>query len=296
MRAGARDFAYLDAQDADVARAVREAAVALVPSSAPARGKVITVFGCKGGSGATTIALNLAGSLLHADGENSKSVVVLDLDLEMGDVLISLDLSSGYNFHDVLANMHRLDSELLKSSLAVHKSGLCVLSQTDQLEEAPELTAEDLAKIMGFLKQHFDFVVIDGLRDFRDLALTALDRSDAIVCTMTQDVPALKNANRCLQIFKRLGYPDDKVHLLINRYRAAGQLSNDAVADALSRRVSGTVANDFPAVIKCVNEGKLLRDVDPNSKVTKDIEELVGLFHEAAQAKKRGLFSRWGKR
>jgi pilus assembly protein CpaE len=298
MRAGARDIAFLDATDSDVARSVRElsAATAATAATRPSRGKVITVFGCKGGSGATTIALNLAGALLHADGDASKSVVVLDLDLEMGDVLVSLDLGSGYNYHDVVANMHRLDSDLLRTSLAAHKSGLYVLSQTDQLEDAPELVAEDLGKVIGFLKQHFDFVVIDGPRDFHDLALCALDRSDFIVCTMTQDVPALKNANRCLQIFHRLGYADQKVRLVINRYRGSGQLGIDAVSDALGRKVDGTVANDFPAVIKALNEGKLLRDVDPNSKVAKDVGALVGLVHQAAPAKKRGLFSRWGKR
>jgi pilus assembly protein CpaE len=156
--------------------------------------------------------------------------------------------------------------------------------------------ADDLGKIIDFLKQHFDFIVIDGPRDFRDLALSALDRSDYIVCTMTQDVPALKNANRCLQIFRRLGYPEEKVRLVINRYRGSGQLGTEAVADALGRKVDGIVANDFPAVIKAVNEGKLLLDVDPSSKVAKDVGALVGLVHQVAPAKKRGLFSRWGKR
>src|SRR5207302_1918873 len=114
MRAGARDFAFIDPIEADVARAVREVSVVSAEAAPSGRGKVITIFGCKGGSGATTIALNLAGALMDADGPATRSVVVLDLVLEMGDVLISLDLSSGYNFHDVLANMHRLDVELLR--------------------------------------------------------------------------------------------------------------------------------------------------------------------------------------
>jgi pilus assembly protein CpaE len=296
MRAGARDFAYLDDEDADVARAVRELVAVKSTSVAPAKqGKVIAMFGCKGGSGATTIAINLAGSLMNADSDAPSRVAVIDLDLELGDVLVFLDMSSRYNFNDVLSNMHRLDADLLHSSLAGHKSGLRVLSQADQLEEASELTPPDFIKLITFLKQHYDFVVIDGLHDFREISLAALDRSDFIVCTMTQDIPALKNANRCLKIFRRLGYSDDKTRLVLNRYRNSGQLTTNAISDALARKIDGVVANDFPAVIKAINEGRLLFEKDPGSKVAKDIAELVKLFHDVTPVKKRGLFARWGK-
>jgi pilus assembly protein CpaE len=296
MRAGARDFAYLDSEEADVARAVRELVAVKTASIAPAKqGKVIALFGCKGGSGATTIAINLAGSLMNANPDERSRVAVIDLDLELGDVLVFLDMSSRYNFHDVLSNMHRLDAELLHSELASHKSGLRVLSQADQLEEASELTPPDFVKLITFVKQHFDFVVIDGLRDFRELSLAALDRSDFILCTMTQDIPALKNANRCLKIFRRLGYSDDKTLLVLNRYRNGGQLTINAISDALGRKIDGVVANDFPTVIKAVNEGRLMLEKDATSKVSKDIAALVKLVHEVTPVKKRGLFARWGK-
>jgi pilus assembly protein CpaE len=296
MRAGARDFAYLDADGSDLARAVRALVATKPTSGAPTKqGKVIALFGCKGGSGATTIAINLAGALMSANGEDPARVVVLDLNLELGDVLVFLDLSSRYNFHDLLANMHRLDADLLQHSLATHKSGLRVLSQTDQLEEAPDLGPQDFGKLITFLKQHFDFIVIDGLDDFRELSLAALDRADFIACTMTQDIPALKNANRCLKIFKRLGYADDRTRLILNRYRNTGALTTHAISDALGRKIDGVVSNDFPSVIKAVNEGRLLHEKDPGSKVAKDIADLVKLFHEVTPAKKRGLFARWGK-
>jgi pilus assembly protein CpaE len=295
MRAGARDIAYLDAEGADLARAVRSLTAAKPASIAPKQGKVIALFGCKGGSGATTIAINLAGSLMSANGEEPARVLVLDLNLELGDVLVFLDLNSRYNFHDLLANMHRLDADLLQQSLAAHKSGLRVLSQADQLEDAPDLGPPEFITLITFLKQHFDFIVIDGLDDFRELSLAALDRADFIACTMTQDIPALKNANRCLKIFKRLGYADDKTRLILNRYRNSGQLTTNAISDALGRKIDGVVSNDFPSAIKAVNEGRLLLEKDPNSKVAKDIAELVKLFHDVTPVKKRGLFARWGK-
>ena len=213
----------------------------------------------------------------------------------IGDVLVFLDVSARYSYHELLANAHRLDSELLHRSLTQHSSGVHVMSQTDYLEEGRELSSEDAAKVVAFLRRHFDFVVIDGLRDFRDISLVALDKSDTILLTMTQDIPALKNANRCLRIFKRLGYSDDRVRLVLNRYRRVGQLTPDSIGDALGRKVSITIANDFPIAIKSVNEGKLLVNSVPSSAIAKDIVSLVSLFRTAAAPKRKSLFGRWGK-
>lgn len=299
MRAGARDFAYLDDTSNDVRRAILDLGVTLAESAGGGggrRGKIITVFSAKGGSGATIVASNLAGALRKqaVNGEESR-VVLLDFNLEMGDVLVFLDMASRYSFHDLLTNMHRLDADLLYGSLAAHSSGLRVVSQTDHIEEGRDLSADDAARILAFLRQHFDFIVIDGVRDFRELALLALDKADTILLVMTQDIPALKNANRCLRIFKRLGYTDDRVKLVLNRYRRVGQLTPDSIGDALGRKVSITIANDFPEVIRSVNEGKLLVDAAPSSSVAKDIVDLASMIHAPAAPKKKGLFALWGR-
>lgn len=299
MRAGARDFAYLDDASNDVRRAILDLGVSLSESGGGGpggrRGKVITVFSAKGGSGATIVASNLAGALRKQFGDEEARVVLLDFNLEMGDVTVFLDMTSRYSFHELLANMHRLDADLLYGSLATHTSGLRVISQTDHLEDGRDLSSDDAARILAFLRVHFDFIVIDGVRDFRELALLALDKADTILLVMTQDIPALKNANRCLRIFKRLGYSDDRVKLVLNRYRRVGQLTPDSIGDALGRKVAITIANDFPEVIRSVNEGKLLVDAAPSSSVSKDIVELAALVHAPAAPKKRGLFALWGR-
>ncbi len=296
MRSGVRDFAFLDEQGADLRRALCSLERMPVKASGAERGKIIAVFSAKGGSGATTIASNLAGALLTAGlpkGDAKRRVALLDFDLEMGDVLVFLDLESSYSYVELLNNMHRLDPELLYRSLALHSSGLSVISQTDQLEEAREVTSAEMGKVLEFLRRHFDFIVIDGMRDFREIALKALDSADSIVLTMTQDIPALKNADRCLRIFKRLGYPDSKIRLVVNRVRMSSHLSPDAIADALGRSVHGTVANDFPAVIKVINQGQLLVDSAPSSRVARDLWGLVPLFYQGARSRSAG-FSRSG--
>ena len=98
-----------------------------------------------------------------------------------------------------------------------------------------------------------------------------------------------------LRIFQRLGYTDDRVKLVLNRYRRVGQLTPDSIGDALGRQVSITIANDFPEVIRSVNEGKLLVDAAPSSSVSKDIVDLAGLIHAPAAPKKKGIFALWGR-
>jgi pilus assembly protein CpaE len=299
MRSGVRDYAFLEEEDnGDIRRAIEGLAPMQLSEIQSERCKVIAVFSAKGGSGATTIASNLAGALLTCGtipGEKKRKVALLDFDLEMGDTLVFLDIESRFSYPELIKNKHRLDSELLYRSLTSHSSGLSVLSQTDRLENAADIGAADMTEVIAFLRQHFDFIVIDGLRDFREISLVALDNAETIILAMTQDIPALKNADRCLRVFRRLGYPDKKIKLILNRYRNSSHLDPDSIADALGKRVDGTVGNDFPTVIKAINQGQLLVDNAPGSRVAKDLTALVDLFFEAAAEKKRKRFSLWGR-
>jgi pilus assembly protein CpaE len=293
MRSGAKDYAYLEDDGVDVRRVLLN--LSLTPQeeveTTQRRGLVVVVFSCKGGSGATTIAANLAGALVPDGQDRRGQVVLLDMDMQMGDVLAFLDLSSRYTWRDLSNNLHRLDEDLLFQSLTVHPHGLNIVAQSDVLEEAEDLDPKSVGKVISFLRRHFEFIVIDGLRNFSELSLIALDMADKILLTMTQDIPALKNANRCIAIFKQLGYDKEKVKLILNRFHKRGDLDADAVEDALGMPVEGTVANDFPTVIKAVNEGSLLVRVAPRGRVTRDIRALVPIIR-GERAARRGLFGR----
>lgn len=289
MRSGARDFAYLEGDDHDVRRAVT--ALPATPVAAQQRqGSVVAVFGCKGGSGATTIATNLAGALLADD--HQRRVVILDLDAQLGDVLVFLDLASRYSWTDLLRNLPRLDDELVHRSLTAHASGLRVVAQGAELEDADRLDAAAVTQTIAFLRQHYDYVIVDGLRDFSETSLAALDAADRIALTMTQDVPALKNASRCIGVFRRLGYRADKLKLIINRYHKRDKLDLDTISDALGAAVDATVANDYPVVIRAINEGVLLVDSAPHATVTEDVRALLPALELAPRVAKRRWFGR----
>jgi pilus assembly protein CpaE len=291
MRSGARDFAYLEGEEADVRRAVSALAVGV--AAAPSRrGTVVAVFGCKGGTGATTIATNLAGALLGG-GADTHKVALVDLDTQMGDVLVFLDLTARTSWGELLKHLPRLDDELLHRTLTAHGSGLRVLAQAASPEEAEQISPAGIARTIELLRKHYDFVVIDGIRDFGEAALVALDAADRVVLTMTQDVPSLKNAARALGVLRRLGYHADKLKLVVNRYARKARLDLDAIADALGIKVDATVDNDFPTVLRAIDDGVLVEVAAPRSDVAGDLRGLVpALGLGPAAPRKRGWFRR----
>jgi len=296
MRAGARDFAYVDEEGMDVRRVLLEHSLH-VQQTIPTThlGKLIVLFSCKGGSGCTTIATNLAGALLPEGRPPAGEVALLDLDFQMGDVLAFLDLASRYTWQDVVRNQHRLDEDLLHKSLTIHPRGLHVVAQSDALEDADDLSPKAVGSAIALLRRHFDFCVVDGVRDFSELSLLALDLADLILLTVTQDVPALKNASRCLKVFRQLGYDQQKVQLVLNRYQRRSELQPDTIGDALNLPVAATVANDFPTVVRAINEGALLIDTAPRAAVTRDILQLTALVRGEQVPRKRGLFRLRGR-
>src|SRR5262249_30968737 len=186
MRAGVRAF-VVPSEPGALAQVVSDLTHKL--GTDVAGGRILTLFSAKGGLGATMLATNLAGALT----DGGKRVVLVDLDLQLGDVLVFLDAASRYTIADVLHNLRRLDRDLLTSSLQRHASGLFLLAQSDHLEDADKVTAAQIPTLLKFLARHFDFVVCDGLRAFDELALATLDASDKVVLVVTQDVPSIKN-------------------------------------------------------------------------------------------------------
>jgi pilus assembly protein CpaE len=268
MRAGAREF-VLESDHEELRLAVRTHAK--VTFGTGELGQVITVFGAKGGVGATAIATNLAGAMQR----RSLRVCLVDLDLYLGDVLAFLDIPGSYSITDVLANMSRLDRELLATSVTKHRSGVSVLAQSSKVEEAEQIKGPDVTALLEFLRRNYDFVIVDGVRGFDELSLAALDGSQHVFMTLTQDVPAVRNGQRCLELFGRLQYDQGRIKLLLNRYTKASKITIDVVGETLGQPLTHTISNDFLLLIDAINRGVLLTEVAPRARITQDIEGLI---------------------
>ncbi|HEX9051329.1 MAG TPA: P-loop NTPase [Anaeromyxobacter sp.] len=284
LRAGAHEYVVVG--DAD---GLRRALGARNHAAAEARGTVTAVLGAKGGLGATTVAANLAGTL-QASGART---CILDLDPALGAVCAVLDVAPAYTIADLVANQHRLDRDLLDRSLPHHRSGIAVVAPGDDVEAAERVDGGSVPGLLAFLRRHFDAVVVDGLRGFDDRSLAALDAADRVLLLVTQEVPAVRNAQRCLELFRKLGYADAKVHVVLNRFQRGAAIGREIVEETLEAAVATTLANDFAAVSRAVGKGALLVEEAPRAQVTRDVAALAPLAGLApADARPRSLLAR----
>ena len=186
-------------------------------------------------------------------------VVLVDLDLHLGDVLSFLDVAGTYSITDVLANMNRLDRDLLATSVTKHRSGISVLAQSSKVEEAEQIKAQDVSALLEFLRRNYDFVIVDGVRGFDELSLAALDGSQHVFLALTQDVPAVRNGQRCLELFGRLQYDQQRIKILLNRYQKASKITVEVVSETLGQPLTHTISNDFILLIDAINRGRVAR-------------------------------------
>ncbi len=269
MRAGAKEY-LVTGEAEELERKVQQF---LETSGAIRLGHITTVFPTKGGMGGTTLATNLAGAL----NRQARRVCLADLD-EMGDASSFLDVKCTYSLADVAVNTRRLDRDLLDSSVPRHGSGIWVLSQSDKVGDGARLDAAGLSGVLRFLRPQYDEVVIDGTRDFGDVALAVLDISDRILLVVTQEVPAVRNAQRCAELFQRLGYEHKRIMLVVNRYQKTSTITRGVIEETVGLPIAAVVGNDFHSVTQAVNRGVLVSEAAPHSVVVKDVEALASLI------------------
>jgi pilus assembly protein CpaE len=283
MRAGACEFAILD-EGPELVR-ILQGLLTRATAEEPG-GTIVSVFPAKGGVGATTLATNLAGALCGAD----KRVLLVDLDRHLGDVMVALDVTPGCCIADIVTNLRRLDRELLLASLAQHPSGAYVVAQADPLVGGEAVSTSHVGAVLRFLAKHFDYVVCDGMHGFEELSVAVLDASHRVELVLTQDVVALNNAKRCLEIFHRLHYEETKLSLVVNRFHKRNAIDLVSISENLGLSVHSALAEDHSAALTALNRGVLLKEAAPRSQLTVDIDQLAAIIAGTPQAKRRGGF------
>lgn len=288
MRAGYREYVVLP-EDADLLRqAIHEATFRDGPDED--NGEVIALWGSKGGVGTTFLAVNLGSELSPV-----QRTCVVDLDFSMGDVAAMLDMQPTQTMLDVLRNVHRLDERMLAGSVAVHASKLHVLAQPTDLEQREEVRGDMVMKVLTAVARSYQYVLVDCGSRLDEATLTAVTVADRILLIATPDVPAIRNTWRRLQLIERLGIERDRVHLVLNRVdRKTPEIPFSEIETNLNRKVDASVSEDR-AVVRSVNHGKLLRDVDRKTPVAKELEAMIGLVTDgevAQPSKADGFMSR----
>jgi pilus assembly protein CpaE len=234
---------------------------------------VVTVFSNKGGVGVSTIATNLALSLRR---QTRREVALADLDYQSGDVASILGLATARSIGDLIGK-DRFDSAVVQGVMAKHASGVMVLPQPEQIDQADGLTAHQAGSILETLGSTYEIVVVDAPHLINDIALEIFDRSSQILLVAELSLPSVRAARRSLDIFGKLNYlaVPDRVRVLINRRTDKGAILPAQVEEALGVPISFSVTNDYAAVSESINLGRPLCAGEPSSRAGRDLDAIA---------------------
>jgi pilus assembly protein CpaE len=288
MRAGAREFLNLPVGGAHMTEALVRAAARRSSgrSTKKGDGRLCVFWGAKGGSGVTTIATNFA---IAAAQESGERVLLIDLDLPLGDAVLNLGLAPQYSTIDALNNYKRLDSNFLTKLTMEHGSGICVLAAPGKLIPF-QVTIEAVDKLIQVARQEFDCVVVDSGSRF-DLTGTALFDATANMFLVTQvSIPELRNSNRLVSEFFAVKAP--KFEIILNRHDSTALgLDDEHIAKVITRKPNWRVPNDYAAVREMQNNAiPLAMNQSGISRVIRQMARATFGLPDKPGKKKRFLF------
>ena len=260
----------------------------------------IAVAGATGGVGTTSIAVNIACALTQ---DPNNSVVLIDLDMSLGDADVFLDTIPEYTLVDVAQNISRLDFALLKRSLTKHSSGLYLLPRPVQLQDAALVTADSLHRVIGLLKATFSHIIFDLSKGFSAPDMEALKTANHILLVTQLDLPCLRNVVRLLMSFGDEEGIKDKVKVVVNRVGLDNNISLKKAQETIGREIFWQLPNDYRVMVEVRNNGVPLVEQAPKAGITQSVcmlaDAITGDGQAASAAQKAGksrLFSFMGGR
>ncbi len=253
------------------------------------RGKIINVFGCKGGVGTTTIAVNLAISL--AESEGTPSVAFIDLNQSDGEILHILNLKSVSDWVQVVKNISRVDKMYLMSTLAKHPSGIYVLPSPDIDKTDSVINVQSLSILLKFMQTLFDFVVLDSGHNMDEYSHMTLKVSDTVFLVSYVSIPCIIKLKKLLNVFWERGYPKvENIEIIVNRY-----ITNDAISlkevEAVLRdkKILCCIPNAYAITMGAINSGKPLCMTAQGTEICGKFKELaLGFSEQKDKEKKEG--------
>jgi pilus assembly protein CpaE len=279
MRGGAREFIERPTTTNALLEAfVRLTSVQRKLSGEQQRGRIITVANAKGGSGATTVAVNTALALQSSLG----SVAIVDI-APLGHSSLHLNLKPPFTIVDAVRNLHRMDTSLLESFMVSHSSGLQVLAGPAQPFDG-ELSGADMARLFDVLVRTFRFVVVDASSRMDAATRIVCDLSDSILLVAHTDVASLWSAARMTELLRDSG-ANERVRLVLNRFRKISGFSESDAEVAAGAKLLCKIPNNYPAVSASIDRGAPI--ISQNNEVARSLQDLAASLTKTQEVKRK---------
>lgn len=236
--------------------------------------KIISIYSNKGGIGKTTIATNLARELAKTTKEK---VALVDLNLQLGDISTFLNLNPKFDVSYVIKNLiEKNEDSVIKAFEKYDNTELYVLSDPCYIEEAESITPYKIDNLLALLKKVFSYIIIDLSSNIDQNTLKVLDKSDMILFTSIVNIPAIRNCQRCLNLFASRRYPKDKIKIIINRYMENDDIKAEDIEIALNEKIYWKIPNNYFSIMEAINKGITVGELNNNSNIANSFMELAG--------------------
>jgi pilus assembly protein CpaE len=279
MRAGASDVLSWDAAIDEVREVVERASRQTLRlregdghgETDQAPGTVLATFSTKGGCGKSLIATSLATLLAQ---ESRDQVVLVDLDLQAGDDAVMLQLLPERGMREAAEMGSGLDEEALRAFLTRHEAGLQVLTAPNRPEYAEEITPEAVTHIITLLRSMFRWVILDGPPFFTEHLLAALDVTDTVIVVTSMDVPSIRSLKLSMETLRDLGFPRDRLRLVLNRADSKVGLTIREVEKSLGTEIDATLPSSREVPF-AINQGTPVVLSRPKAAISKALVDLL---------------------
>ena len=273
MRAGAREFIPVPLIKNEFFEAINKIINQFEEPKKINKCKIISVFSNKGGIGKTSLAANLALELSKITKEN---VALIDMNFQMGDITTFLDLKPSFNISYMLENIDKINEMFLLSTLEKYKnSSLYILADPPYFKQADNIQPKQISKLFNTLKETFSYIIVDTEASFDGKNIAALDNSDMILLVTVANLPALRNTQRCLELFEKLGYDKEKTQIVINRYMENDEIKDTDVEKVLSKSIYWKIPNNYFAIMSAINKGVPVSAINSTTNVAQSYKDLA---------------------
>jgi pilus assembly protein CpaE len=246
----------------------------------------VVVYSPKGGTGCTTLAVNLALSLNSGD----TRVALVDGNLQFGDVAMFINEQGKNTVLDLAPRADELDAEIVEEVMVKHSAtGLRILAAPSRPEYAEKVSSGQFSKMLEYLTQLYTYVIVDTSPILSDLILSTIDVSDIIILVTTQDIPAIKNCRLFLDLLNNLGVKRDRVMFIMNRFdKRVKNITPERVADNLKQEVALVIPADEVTAISSVNRGVPFVLDNKNQPIARGVFALADAVRAKVAAQESG--------
>jgi pilus assembly protein CpaE len=271
LRAGADD--YLDEAEVhtDLPAALERHRPAEGAGAAAELGKVIAVVGPSGGSGASTVAANVATVLAG----QHKRCGLIDLKLDKGDLAALLDLKPNHTLAELCQSAARMDRTMLERSMVSHASGVQLLAPPRSFADLTYVTPEGIRQALSLARSLFPYVVVDLDHPSRPEQMLALQQAEAVLVVFRLDFTSLRNTRRALDYLEQQGIKSERIQLVVNRYGQAKEVPYAKAEEALGRKIPHYLPDDPKTVNRANNSGVPVVLESPSAKIARNLTSLA---------------------